>query len=192
MVKKSAGTQTRSNLEGNYPKATRNKKIHKQIELWKPRNIIIGVDIPEFGEPDEFISNTPERTAVQLIDYWKRNNYGFIAKQLYQPFKDLRSENEEIKNVRRILEDKKLVAYKIINIDDKAPAICEVIMNVQYEYRGVVIKQDITLRLICQRENGDTSMFGDENGRWYCISKFLYDIDGKSLEAIINMSNKVN
>ena len=159
--------------------------MQQQISNWKPRVLTIGKDIPESGECDDYIFNTPERTAVEFMNYWKKKNYGYIAKQLYISFKSIKPEKEEIKEIRRILENTGLIEYKIVSITDKAPAICEVNMNVKYKYQEITIEQNITLRHICQRENGDASMFGDDKGHWYYINTFLYDIECKCIQAII-------
>lgn len=162
------------------------RRQKKQIENWKPRIVTIGVDIPEAGNVSEYNLHTPEKSAIEFATYWKQKNYGFIAKLLNSPYNGMRKHNEIIKDVRQVLEDKKLIDYQIISVDDKAPAICEVKFNLKYEFQSEIIEHNTIVRLICQRQDGSTSMFGDEQGIWFIMECFLHDIDGNSIKCLIN------
>lgn len=158
----------------------------KQIENWKPRTVVIGVDIPEAGDISEYKLHTPEKSAIEFVTYWKQKNYGFIAKLLELPYNGIRKHNEIIKDVKRVLEDKKLIDYQIMCVDDQAPAICEIKLNLKYEFQSEIIEHNTIVRLICQRQDGSTSMFGDEQGIWFIMDYFLHDIDGNSFKHLIN------
>ena len=79
--------------------------------------------------------------------------------------------------MREILNNKILVDYSLKKIEDKAPAISEVTLNVEFECETELKNKDITLRFICEGENGRPSMFGDSDCKWQFIDTFLYSLD---------------
>ena len=109
-----------------------------------------------------------------------------MAKLLELPYNGAQKYNEIIKDLRRLLGDKKLTDYQIILVDDKAPATCEIKLNIKYEFQSVMVEHSIILRLICQRQNGSVSMFGDNQGIWFIMGHFLYDIDCNSYKLLIS------
>ena len=56
------------------------ERDREALKKWLPRNLKIGVDIPLNGNPKGFPKNTPEQKLAEFLEYWKSNNYGFMAK----------------------------------------------------------------------------------------------------------------
>ena len=52
------------------------------LKQWMGREILIGTDIPETGEAAEFSSYPPVLAVVEMLEAWKRKNYGDLGEKL--------------------------------------------------------------------------------------------------------------
>lgn len=112
----------------------RNELVSKKVEAWKARQLIIGNDIPEKGTSSDYADYTPEQEAIRFAEYWTKNNYGNIAKQLHHFFKEPLNDKKEAGKIRKVFEGKKLTDYKITKVVDCSPAISEVSMDLSIEF----------------------------------------------------------
>ncbi len=149
------------------------KETYSFIDAWKKRSIVINKDVPSSGELDEYQKDTPERGAVKFLTNWKNKNYGSIAKQI-SFFKKEINLGQEAGRVREIFDKKKLQEYQIESIEDCAPAITEVMVNVKFVFEENVFQIEIKLRMIYQNENGENLVFGQEGGEWKFIESFFF------------------
>lgn len=142
----------------------------KELDNWKPReNINI--------EPSNFNKFSPEKTAFEIAESWGNKNYGNIAKLIHR-FNDKEINiGVEAGKIRRELEYKKLISFKIKSVRDEAPAISEVTMDIVYQLYEEEKSKEIVLRLICKAEDGEMGMNGKENMYWEFIDNFFYSLD---------------
>ena len=147
----------------------RNELVSKKVEAWKPRKLIIGKDISEKASSNEYTDFMPEQEAIRFAEYWSKNNYGKIAKQIHQFTKAKLDENAEAGKIRKILNNKKLIDYKIIKVVDCSPAISEITIIFSFEIENKIQEKEITIRFIYGNEKGEILIMGDKNGQW----KFL-------------------
>lgn len=152
-------------------------EVSRKVEKWKPRQIVIGVDIPKTGDVPEYADFYPEKEAILFATYWQKKNYGKIAEQIQRFSSRKVSIGKEAKRIRELLDNKKLIDYEITKIDDKSPAISEITLKVGYDLNNETITKSITLRFICEGNNGEISMIGDKNCTWRFIDNFFYDLD---------------
>lgn len=148
-----------------------------KVAEWKPRILNIGIDIPENGTSSEYIDFTPEQEAIRFFEYWKKNNFGSISKQIHNFSKTPSSEKKEAGKVRKILGDKKLKNYKITNVNDCSPAISEITFEISLEYENSTYEKQITLRFIYEGLNGDILVIGDQGGQWKFIENFFHKLE---------------
>lgn len=142
----------------------------KELDNWKPReNINI--------EPANFNEFSPEKTAFEIAENWKNKNYGNIAKLIHR-FSDKEINiGTEAGKIRRELEYKKLISFKIKSIKDEAPAISEITMDILYQLYDNEKSKEIVLRMICKADDGQMGMNGKENMNWEFIDNFFYSLD---------------
>lgn len=151
-------------------KASHNQ-LMKDIDQWKPRQI----NHSEI-KIENFKKYSPEKEADSVFKNWQNKNYGRIAgQQYYFGAKDVNL-GKEAGKVRSELIDKELKEYKIISIKDEAPAVSVITVNIKYQINEIVMEKEITLRMICKLENGETGINGQENIFWRFINKFMYDL----------------
>jgi len=65
---------------------SKNAQVKQLIAQWKPREIVIGKDIPSTGLPNEFENGTPEQAVAIFFELWRKKNYGLMAKSLGSSF----------------------------------------------------------------------------------------------------------
>ncbi|WP_179340041.1 hypothetical protein [Winogradskyella ludwigii] len=142
----------------------------KELDNWKPReNINI--------EPSNFNEFSPEKTAFEIAESWKNKNYGNIAKLIHRFSNKEINIGKEAGKIRRELEYKKLISFKIKSVRDEAPAISEITMDIVYQLYDNEKSKEIVLRMICKADDGQMGMNGKENMSWEFIDNFFYSLD---------------
>ena len=156
----------------NYQKhKVSHNQLMKDIEEWKPR-LINQSEI----KSEDFKKFSPEKEVENLFKNWQNKNYGKIAEQQYYfGTKDINL-GKEAGKVRVELADKELKEYEIISIKDETPAISVITVKIKYKYNDVYLEKEISLRMICKTENGQTAINGQENILWSFITGFMYNL----------------
>lgn len=155
----------------------RSDEITKLAREWKPRNLQIGIDIPKNGPLEGYKEFTPEKRAVEFIECWSKQNYGAIVQQIKRWTKEEISIKTEAGKLRQIFEGKKLISYEIQNIKDCSPAISEVSLRVDFNYKNVNYTKEITLRMMYQDAKGDNMVIGEAGGEWKYFPSFFHEIE---------------
>ncbi len=149
------------------------EEIRKHLNAWQKREIIINQDIPSNGSISDYEDLTPEKDAIQFLKNWENKNYGGIAKQISYFKKDVNI-GQEAGRVRKIFDKKSLKWFEITSVEDCAPAITEVMVNVKYEFEQKEFETEIKLRMIYQNEKCENLVFGQEGGQWKFIDSFFF------------------
>lgn len=155
----------------------KNAEVSRKVEKWKPRQIVIGVDIPKTGDVSEYTDFYPEKEAILFATYWQKKNYGKIVGQIQRFSSREVSLGKEAKRIRELLDNKKLIDFEITKINDKSPTISEITIKVGYDLNDETVTKSIILRFICEGNNGEISIIGDKNCTWRFIDNFFYDLD---------------
>jgi hypothetical protein len=142
----------------------------KELDNWKPRENI-NIEQANFNE------FSPEKTAFEVAESWKNKNYGNIAKLIHR-FSDKEINiGTEAGKIRRELDYKKLISFKIKSVKDEAPAISEITMDIVYQLYDEEKSKEIVLRMICKADDGQMGMNEKENMTWEFIDNFFYSLD---------------
>ncbi len=165
-------SQLKTALDDYSESKKRNEMVSAKVEKWKPRQLAIGVDIPEIGLSTDYRNFTPEQEAIRFCEHWQKSNFGAIVKQVHRFSQEQISEKKEAGRVRKILGDKKLSAYRIVKVIDCSPAITEVTLSLSMESSGKKHEKQITLRFIYEGSNNEILIMGDEGGQWKFIENF--------------------
>lgn len=144
-----------------------NEKDKILINQWKPRGIKVGVSIPSFGEPDLYPLGTPERKLSEFLFYWKRKNYGYMAKCASTLFGALRVNPGDIRDV---YGSKNLLTYNIIKIIDEAPAITEIETKIVFKEFDEDREQIINFRFLNSDNSGNPAVLGKTDAEWGLVN----------------------
>ncbi len=150
------------------------EEFKKRIEKWQARDIKIDFEKTKNILSTDLKKFSPERAIIEFVNLWQKDNYGHMANYIYSISKS-EQKSSIIKTMRRIFEHKKLLDYKIIKIEDKAPVITHVTLELTIEYENNIIIKTVEFRMIYE---GDKVINGDEGGQWklingYCDLEFL-------------------
>jgi hypothetical protein len=166
-----------SSIAESLKQLERSKDQTKKIEAWQARRIEVDVDVPKSGTANDYAEFTPEREAILFAEYWTKNKFGLIAKQIHHFSLKGISEKAEAGKVRKALDGKTLTKYEIIKIEDCAPAISEVTILFSILYESKNYSKTFTLRFIYQDEEGTPLVRGIEKGQWKFIESFFYQLE---------------
>lgn len=146
------------------------------LKEWKPRELKINVDFPESGNPSDYQKESPEKSLVEFLEYWKNDNWGKIVEKLNYRFFEEDTLGKKVFELKTgIFKDKKLKDYSIINIYDDSPEISDIKVNLTIQNEDNEISKDINFKMLYEKENGDMELRGMKNGSWK-IYKGIYDI----------------
>lgn len=153
----------------NYNEVKKNGVIvSEKIKKWKPREFDSDIN----SLKSSFADFTPEKEAVSFCEYWIKKNYGSIGKQLHHFSKKNVNEHQEAGRLKKIFNNKNLLEYRLIRVEDKSPAISEITIWIKVEFNNVMHEKDLTLRFIFEGPDKGYSIMGDKEGQWRFIENF--------------------
>lgn len=155
-------------IKESLEKMSANQIHRKLIDEWKPRNILIGNNIPERGIVSYYQARTPERTLIEFLDYLSNANYGKIAELTTKVYPSKEPLSKRAGRVREIFINKRLIDYRLLAIRDESAAITEIDACLTFD-KGQVNK---TFRLIYEDENCSPLVRGMENGSWRVLHNY--------------------
>ena len=138
-------------------------KLKAAIAAWKSRQI-----------PEEFIENInankavdekePESIVLHFLECWKNNNYGKMAESFSKMITD--NYKKYAAEVRNNYKNQLLVDYKIVQIVDEAPAISEIIVQLNFSDSSI---KKVNFRCIFERGLADSLPRGFQGGNWKIV-----------------------
>lgn len=166
LVKPPAEPQTswRDILQG----INQNQEDRTRLENWLPRTVRPGIEVPVTGEPDAYDNGTPERKLAEFLSYWKRNNYGYMARCIASLVKG--AANKAAANVRGIYGARRLQSFEFLEINNEAPAITIIKTKLSYEEAGSMVELEIDFRLLFENAKGDVAIPGNPNCVWSIVN----------------------
>ncbi|MHA6247499.1 hypothetical protein ACXYMU_06155 [Pontibacter sp. CAU 1760] len=156
-----------------------NKKHKELFEEWKPRKLIIGTDIASNGNIDDFLDNTPERELVIFLENWQNSKYGIIAGRIWDFHSIPETISKKAGRIRSALENIELQSFKIIYIDDQAPAITEIKVELYLKSAGHEYRKEKVFRFIYEGNDRSPLIRSDKSGSWKIIDSF-WDLSANS------------
>lgn len=138
----------------------------ERLTAWKPRNLVVGVDVPATGQPENYVEASPEKTLAEFMALWARKNYGEMALLLSSLH-----QHDTVKKtagwVREIFDEVSLQGFSILAIEDFAPAVTIIETQVSYHVLpGSEREKVFKVRLIHEGDNGRGVTRGNPSGDW--------------------------
>jgi hypothetical protein len=145
----------------------------KLIEQWEPRALNVNVDFLEKGQISDYQEGSPERTLVEYLGYLLKGNYGKMALLTTKLFPSNDSIKKLAGEIRKIFQGKRLTNFKLISIEDKAPAITEINTQLVFE-KGNTSQVTIerSFRLIYEDNNCKPLTRNSKSGAWKIMLNF--------------------
>ena len=139
------------------------KKVEQEIDNWESRNIVVGGDIPQSGEPEDYHEDTPERALVDFLTFWEAERYDLMADSL------VRSGiggTEHVEDIRLEFEDHEIQSFRLIDIDDIAPACTDITIALEFNIFDKKVEGSSAVTLVRMDGDGRSAIPGYEDGSW--------------------------
>lgn len=101
------------------------KQYSKEIRSWKPRKVVIGIDVPFKGEISDYSDNSPEQKIIEFLTYWKKKNFGYMANCISP------HENMGPKDIRNNFGIYNLESFELSQIDEITPCIVTITIKIE-------------------------------------------------------------
>lgn len=157
-----------STLEELTEQIHKNETEKAQLNAWKPRILDLSQDVPSTGSPEVFESGTPEQKLAEFLTYWKKRNYGFMAKCV-SPDQSTNT-NSMPARVREVYDSKHLKSFKYMKISDNAPAITVIDVKLVYEEYENDVEICVQFHMINKDAKGETSVHGTPESSWEILN----------------------
>jgi hypothetical protein len=132
----------------------------ERLKQWQPRQITVGETVPVSGEATDFPSGTPEQKMVEFLNYWQKNNYGYMA-DCFAPILPMRPVD-----VRDSFQNLRLLEYKLVRISDVAAFITDIEVRIKLKKNDDEIVSTYEFRLACNTHDGELAYYPNEDTVW--------------------------
>lgn len=116
------------------------------------------------------LENSPEKIVVLFLEYMKNHKFGMITPILFQ-FEEQKMK-ERTSQIAKDFKNIEINSYKIINIEDTAPAMSKVDIEINYIQHMHIIK-NLSIYLSFVDKNGKPLIRDTPNGLWIISSSIL-------------------
>lgn len=137
--------------------------VKNEIEDWEPRNIVVGEDIPESGDPEDYDEGTPERELVDFLTFWEAERYDLMADSLVRPGI---GSTEHVGDIRLQFEGFEIESFRLIDIDEAAPARAEIMVGLELNISGKKVERSPKVTLVRMDGDGRSAIPYFEEGEW--------------------------
>lgn len=154
----------------------KNQEDKKIINLWKPRIVTIGETIPESGEYNDY---EYIQKVLKIFEYWGKKNYGQLSKVLDKMFNYEKSQGLRPKLCRELFQNKELISYRLIEVEERAISLRRVIVEAKWESNNKTFIEDLEFGVVYQGGRDKTLLPDKKDGEWVivpCKVQGLYQI----------------
>lgn len=144
----------------------KNKEERIKLDEWKPQKIIVGKNIPERGEIEEYNNYDYIKEIIKMFEYWKKGNYGNLSKILKELFKFEKSEKIRPKLCRNLFTDKVLVSYRLLEVEERGMLSRRVLVEVSWKTKEKLITEKLEFGLICQSKDKNIVIPDNKDIEW--------------------------
>ena len=154
-----------------------NKEIQDEIEAWKRRSVCVGKDIPICGNVEEYMEYPYIVVIINMLNAWKAENYGELSKHLKLMFFEILSEGRRAGECRRFFESKKLMSFKLIDVEERACALSKVAVEVRWKENDKVKESKLVFGCAYQENEKESEIAVPwrDNGEWIIMP---WDMNG--------------
>jgi len=139
------------------------RKIHEETERlkqWQPREVVVGESIPATGQVQDYPPGSPEQKAVEFLNYWLGDNYGYMAR-CYAPILQTKPVD-----VRNRFEHKQLLGFEMMEVNEVTAAVADVKVELRLKMNNDVSSSIYEFRLVASSKEGDFVHIESEDTVW--------------------------
>lgn len=121
------------------------KSFEESFNNWKPRQLVIGQDVPINGKDEDYAIGTPERKLVEFLNFWQKKNYGKMANCISLDFYSF--ERKMAGKTRECYESSLLNDFKILEIADSFSHITDIKVWLEVTKNGNIKNKEVTFQV---------------------------------------------
>jgi hypothetical protein len=153
-------------------------RMNKAIEEWQPRASSEIPYLPFTGDTAELPVNTPERVVGEFMAHWCHKRYGPLAKALL--YSTDTTQGKKAGMARDDFGKHVPSSFKILGVDDQAPAVSHVEVELYFEVENKTVAKQVSVRAIYQDAANNPSVRSQIEGQWRIVqnsfSKVIYAV----------------
>ena len=158
-------------------KIVQNSEFKQRKEKWVKRPVIEKHIFVLADEKYSMNAREPEAALGGFLLAWKAKNYGRMAQMtLYNQELPI---NQRAGELRNFMQDVTLVDAAITRIEDKAPALTDIAVELKLRDKEQDFAKDFVFRMLCCDEKGKTAIHGDDGAHWRVNRQYLSEYWGK-------------
>ena len=108
----------------------------KEISNWKKRVVVVGQTVPKCGLANDYVGYEYLQKLVELFDYWKSKNYGYLAKCFDELFFWDTETKKHPAECRERFSKKVLSNWEFVEVEERGCGLTRVIATVTYALDG--------------------------------------------------------
>jgi hypothetical protein len=132
----------------------------ERLKQWQPREVVVGESIPATGQIQDYPPCTPEQKTVEFLNYWLKDNYGYMAK-CYAPI--LRMKPVDVRNR---FEHKQLLEFELMEVNEVTAAVADVKVELKLKMNDDVSSSVYEFRLAASNKAGDLVHIEGDDTAW--------------------------
>ena len=156
----------------------KHKVIMQKIGDWKSRNMKLGEDFQANSISSELIFGSPEKCAIEFIEFWKKKNFGKMVSYLDHRSSHKENQGKLAGKIREQFSPFVLDSFELIEIKDESPAISEIIIRVNVIEDNYKKTKELPLRLIYENSEGSPIARGEEGYEWRIMDQNFWKLYG--------------
>lgn len=137
--------------------------LKSAIEKWKPRP---KETIQEIIKNKRYEEGTSEAKVAEFMKAWEEKNYGAMFEILPTNIKNLKTKSKEAGRMREKFEDHQFINFRMLEIDEIAPATCKIKVAVKFDFLDKTHENKVTYQLLFLDKNGNSRVYGNLKGQW--------------------------
>jgi hypothetical protein len=151
-----------------------NDKQKKLLDAWKARATEELAHLPHDGSPEKLPVGTPERTVAEFLENWRLRRYGILAELLLDYIGMPKGKKAGI--AKEDFGKKVPLSFKILAIEDQAPAISHVIAELEFQNNEKQALKQASIRTVYVDGENNPMVRNSENGQWRVIQGSFIEI----------------
>ncbi|WP_251439983.1 hypothetical protein [Veillonella intestinalis] len=156
----------KSKIGGFFENIKDRQKRTKEISNWQPKEIIIGKDVPQVGEPEDYEGFDYIFKVIKAMKYWESKNYGELSKFFPFLFYSNISDRKRAGECRKFFEKLELKKYKLCSAREESFLISIVNIEITIIRNDEEIKRNLEFRCIYEGLDKELALPWRNEGEW--------------------------
>lgn len=141
------------------------------MDDFRRKPVIANVDYPISGPEESYLLNSPERTVIEFLNLWERNNYGHMASYIYR--NPQITQKQIAGKINSTFKNKLIDSFSIIESNDLSSCKVDVTIKLTITYKEESRNHELRFRLLyCDINSTELVVNPKKSGKWKIVEDF--------------------